>query len=79
MEFTCTACSGGTASDGNPCAVCGGDGVISLVDSEFGKYTLPPKVHGMAWNEILTKLDANAEALDYIHGKVRAIWNQVKP
>uniref|UniRef100_A0A6M3L6P5 Uncharacterized protein n=1 Tax=viral metagenome TaxID=1070528 RepID=A0A6M3L6P5_9ZZZZ len=56
MELTCIACTEGTASDGNPCSVCGGDGIITLTDNEFRNYLDQWVLHGRVWNEILTAL-----------------------
>ena len=79
MIIDCSVCIDGVASDGNSCGVCGGDGEIDLTDVAFGRCDVPARIQGIVWNAILTKLEANAEELDYIHGKVTAIWNAVKP
>ena len=56
MDITCTACIEGTASDGNPCTVCGGDGVINLTDDNFSQCIHTRKLHGIIWDDILTRL-----------------------
>jgi len=81
MNIICSPCNGSGIADGVTCTICGGDGERDL----FGAVSC-----GIANGDIVryieavhlaidTKLDANAEELDYIHGKVTAIWNQVKP
>ncbi len=57
MELICTACNGtGIASDGNPCNVCGGDGVIDLIDDNFPQLIQQRRINGIVWNEMLIQL-----------------------
>lgn len=50
----------------NPCSECGGDGKSPSYQTITSAY----------FDE---KFEAVMEELDYIHGKVTAIWNAVKP
>ena len=73
MELTCTVCNEGTGSDGNPCKVCNGDGVIDLIDAEFGNRKLPPKVFGIIWNDVLTRLSDVEDKVDDVMNKCNDI------
>ena len=55
----------------NPCSVCNGSGVS---ESRKGSY-----VDDTLVQQVLSNQTTILEELDYIHGKVTAIWNQVKP
>ena len=56
MEFTCPTCTNGTASDGNPCAICGGDGLIDLTDPAFKSIDFGTRkvLSGIVWDVLLT-------------------------
>ncbi len=73
----CVACQGtgirryniepnGPLVEENPCLECGGDGKM-------------PATYQMESTFLDEKFAAIMSELDYIHGKVTAIWNQVKP
>ncbi len=79
MELTCTACDSGTGSDGNPCIVCGGDGVIDLIDPEFGTSTLLPKVYGVVWDAILTSLASLESDMATIKTQIQALYDDLNP
>jgi len=74
MLVDCPTCVDGTLEGGGTCTVCGGDGEIDLTDDAFKKIRASHRrlVDGVVLSAIL-------EELDYIHGKVTAIWNAVKP
>ena len=55
MDIKCT-CDAGTGSDGNPCRICSGDGVINLADADFVKYISRWSLHGVVWDTMLTNL-----------------------
>ncbi len=57
---------GGPLVEENPCLECGGDGKA-------------PALYSLESNYLDEKFNAITTELDYIHGKVTAIWNQVKP
>jgi len=57
---------GGPLIEENPCPECGGDGRA-------------PAAFKMETTYFDGKFSAIMSELDYIHGKVTAIWNQVKP
>lgn len=70
MELTCTACNGtGTGSDGNPCVVCGGDGVIDLIDDNFSQLIQQRRIAGIVWNEMLTQLANLTGKIDDVSDK----------
>ena len=64
MEITCGVCTEGVGSDGGSCSVCGGDGLIDLADSDFRKYIQRWALHGVIWNEMLTRLDDIEDKVD---------------
>ena len=64
MELTCTACIDGTASDGDPCNVCGGDGVIDLIDDNFPRLIQQRRIAGIVWNEILVHITPLTNVFD---------------
>ena len=70
MELICRTCDGsGAGSDSNPCKVCGGDGLIGLTDDEFGQTTIHPKIYGIVWNDILTRLGDIEDKVDDVANK----------
>ena len=77
MDITCTACDAGTGSDGNPCTVCGGDGVITLIGSNFVKLINRWALHGVVWDSILTKLDDLEDKVDDVMDKCNDIFEKV--
>ena len=81
MVIDCSSCTDGTASDGNPCAVCGGDGEIDLTDAAFQKIGIGQKraLHGQVWSAILTKLDALQDDMDIIKPQIDALYEDLNP
>ena len=77
MDITCPACDAGTGSDGNPCTVCGGDGVITLIGSNFVKLINRWALHGVVWDSILTKLDDLEDKVDDVMDKCNDIFEKV--
>jgi DnaJ-class molecular chaperone len=55
----------------DPCSICNG---TKISESKRGS-----GMDATLIQQILTNQAAIIEDLDYIHGKVTAIWNQVKP
>ena len=55
MDITCF-CNNGVASDGNSCDVCGGDGKLTLIDANFPQLIQRWQLHGIVWNDMLTRL-----------------------
>jgi len=53
MEITCPACTSGTASDGNPCVLCTGDGLVDLTDADFMHYGNRWRLHGQVWDVLI--------------------------
>lgn len=68
----CFGCNGvatkETPEGSIPCGDCGGTGK-----------TLDNLMDDTIIQQIITTQTAHTAELDYIHGKVTAIWNQVKP
>ena len=62
------------------CNSCGGTGVDNRVPEDAPPITCV-SCSGVGWFTKGEKIDITAimEELDYIHGKVTAIWNAVKP
>ncbi len=52
----------------NPCSGCDGDGE-----------TTTSRIDDTLIQQVITTQTAHTAELNYIHGKVTAIWNQVKP
>ena len=75
MEITCFACDSGTGSDGNPCVLCGGDGVVDLADADFANTGNPWQIHGLVWDTILTNLDTIA---GYLTGGVKTRLTRIE-
>ena len=80
LTTTCSACHGtgvrtyntspnGPLVEENPCTECGGDGRAPSYLS----------LDATALEDIMVNQVLIIADLDYIHGKVTAIWNQVKP
>ncbi len=59
----------GPLTEENPCAECGGD----------GRSPASFRLEAPWFDTVTATLAAHTAELDYIHGKVTAIWNQVKP
>ena len=77
MKFICSVCDNGTGSDGNPCGVCGGDGEIDLLDSDFDKIVARRRVRGMIWSAILTRLSDIEDKVDDVITKCNDIFEKL--
>ena len=69
IKVRCWVCSGDGIYKGDTCPTCAG----------LGKLDTPEGISTMDITEITDKLDSMVAELNYIHGKVTAIWNAVKP
>lgn len=83
ISTTCLMCNGTGMYETIPCPFCDGDGNISCtleVTLGFAKRAMEIAQQVIdKLPDMDAKLDSIITELDYIHGKVTAIWNQVKP
>ena len=70
MEFNCSVCNNGVASDGNACVICGGVGTIELTESNFANFKNKWQLHGLVWNMIFTYLSDLTDKINDIKEKV---------
>jgi len=63
------------------CGRCGGSGVDNNTIDENGNVISIPCLSCVGGRLVMGDMDISVitDQLDYIHGKVTAIWNQVKP
>lgn len=63
------------------CGRCGGSGIDNNTIDENGNVVSTPCLSCVNGRVVTGEVDITEimEELDYIHGKVTAIWNQVKP
>lgn len=70
MKVTCNVCTNGLGSDGNPCIVCGGDGEIDLLGSDFENISSRRRLRGMLWDALFTQVADIKDKVDDIFEKV---------
>ena len=73
MKLDCDICDAGIGSDGNPCAVCGGDAEIDLLNGDFPKIVARRKLQGILWNTLFTQLSDIENKINDIEEKVDEI------
>ncbi|MDP2646638.1 MAG: hypothetical protein U1C57_01955 [Candidatus Doudnabacteria bacterium] len=85
IPTTCPTCGGPGYLGEELCSTCYGGGSIPLrgVDRHIAKLIVDTKIAAALAvtkaNTLESKVDTCISDLAYIHGKVTAIWNQVKP
>ena len=79
MEISCPSCNEGIASDGNPCGLCDGDGLVDLTNSKFAHYGNQWQLHGFVWDALLTRLIDIEDKVDAIAVQVQVLYDDLNP